>query len=483
MKKLLSKYENRMREFVLKMAEKPVIVKKSKDKFFTTRQEFYAMNSDKILHKKGFQFKSYKSDKERINELLKGKESLDRYLDQISKEKKRKEKIRKKRNEPKLIQPSMRFTARTDFERVYDILKNRQVLYEEEKILKSQLAKMGFTSQNIEENDDDEESEKINENEMILDKKKENLTDEEILQKERHNKIIQQRKNMINKRKFLLNIDQDKDKKLENNKIKYISNNLYPRTYFKTMENLTMFQTSTINHNIFKKWKAEDEKKQQSIKINNVNRYNQNYFNGLISSYFPKIEKNPEFKKISSFDSFDEKKKINSMNNFDSLNNAPFEDIIMKGKKVGVNEKQKKFNFMGNKKIFEELEITKDIANTNPLLFNLNFNNTKNNSIITPKIVNQLNVLKTMAFEKNEKLDDSFTKNLFDKNDFDDFKKEDNIIIDGREYKKSETYKIADKVLKKCNYNENKVKYNSNEGGLMFTNGLTINDFEAKYGL
>ncbi len=116
-------------------------------------------------------------------------------------------------------------------------------------------------------------------------------------------------------------------------------------------------------------------------------------------------------------------------------------------------------------------------------MFNLNFNNYKNNSIITPKIENQLSILKTMAFEKNEKLDDSFTKILFDKNDFEDFKKEDNIIIDGREYKKSETYKIADKVLKKCNYNENKVKYNSNEGGLMFTNGLTINDFEAKYGL
>ena len=41
-------------------------------------------------------------------------------------------------------------------------------------------------------------------------------------------------------------------------------------------------------------------------------------------------------------------------------------------------------------------------------------------------------------------------------------------------------YSILD--LKKCNYNENKVKYNSNEGGLMFTNGLTINEFEAKYG-
>ena len=116
-------------------------------------------------------------------------------------------------------------------------------------------------------------------------------------------------------------------------------------------------------------------------------------------------------------------------------------------------------------------------------MFNLNFNNTKNDNTITPKVENQINVLKMMAFEKNDKMDDSFTRNLFEKNDFEDFKKEDNIIIDGKEYKKSETYKIADKVLKKCNYNENKVKYNSNEGGLMFTNGLTINDFEAKYGL
>ena len=480
MQKLVLKYENRMRDFVLKMAEKPVIVKKTKDKFSTTRQEFFALTSNKILDKKGFQFKSYKSDKQRINEFLKGKESLDKYLEEISKEKKRKEKIKKKRNEPKLIQPSMRFTARTDFERVYDILKNRQVLYEEEKIIKNQLAKMGFTSHSIEENEEDEESEKMNENEILLNKNKENLTDEEIMQKERHNKIIQQRKNMINKRKFLLNIGQDKDKKLDNNKMKYLSNNLYPKTYFKTMENLTMFRTSTINHNVFKKWKEEDEKKQKNIKINNVNRYNNNYLNRLIASNFPKIEKNPEFRKISSFD---EKKKNNRIDDYDELKHIPFNDFFNNGKKEGINEKQKQFNFVGNKKILEELEITKDIANTNPLLFNLNFINTKNDNTVAPKVENQINILKTMAFEKNEKLDDSFTRNMFEKNEFEDFKKEDNIVIDGKEYKKSEAYKIADKVLKKCNYNENKVKYNSNEGGLMFTNGLTINDFESKYGL
>ena len=479
MQKLVSKYENRMREFVLKMAEKPVMVKKTKDKFSTARQEFLSKTSNRILDKKGFQFKSYKSDKERIHEFLKGKETLDKYLEQISKEKKKKEKLKKKRNEPKLIQPSMRFTARTDFERVFDILKNRHVLYEEEKILQNQLAKMGFTSQNIEDTDEDEESEKINENEIILNKKNENLTDEELFQRERHNKIIQQRKNMISKRKFLLNID--KDKKFGHNKMKYLSNNLYPRTYFKTLENLTMFRTSTINHNIFKKWKAEDEKKQQNIKINNVNKYNNNFFNfGLIDSPFPKINKNPEFKKISSFD---EKRKSNKVTNYDEYKNNPMNEFLSGGKKDLMNEKSKQFNFVGNKKILEELEITKDIANSNPLLFNLNFNSNKNEKAITPKVENQINILKMLAFEKNDKLDDSFTKSLFEKNEFDDFKKEENIIIDGKEYKKSETYKIADKVLKKCNYNENKVKYNSNEGGLMFTNGLTINDFEAKYGL
>ena len=68
MQKLVSKYENRMREFVLKMAEKPVMVKKTKDKFSTARQEFLSKTSNRILDKKGFQFKSYKSDKERIHE-------------------------------------------------------------------------------------------------------------------------------------------------------------------------------------------------------------------------------------------------------------------------------------------------------------------------------------------------------------------------------------------------------------------------------
>ena len=39
------------------------------------------------------------------------------------------------------------------------------------------------------------------------------------------------------------------------------------------------------------------------------------------------------------------------------------------------------------------------------------------------------------------------------------------------------------KLLNKYYWNESKVKYKPDDGGLMFTNGLTIREFEAKYGL
>ena len=71
--------------------------------------------------------------------------------------------------------------------------------------------------------------------------------------------------------------------------------------------------------------------------------------------------------------------------------------------------------------------------------------------------------------------EETFPNNMFGRNDFEDLRKEENVIIDGKEYKKSDIYEIADKVLQKCHYNGNKVKYKRNEGGgLMFTNGLSV---------
>ena len=495
--RLIKNYESRMNDFVLKMAEKPIIIKKEKDKYSTSRQELFSLTSNKILDKKGFQFKSYKSDKERINEFLKGKASLNKYLEEISKIKSKKEKIRKKKNEPKLIQPSMRFTARTDLERVYDILRNREILYDEEKIIKNQLAKMGFTSQNIDSDDIDDNDEENEDNHLIINNKNNNneiLSDEERHKKELHNKIIQQRKNMINKRKFLLNIEH---KNIDNSKARKLRGELYQRTHFKTMENLSMFKTSTINHGVFKTWKMEDEEKQQNIKLKNLNNYNKNLFNGTSSSYYPSInnfksrnkislkKKEAEFRKISSFDEEQNRDKksdyLKYYNSIKTLNNNT-DNSFKKSNTINHMNQKRQFNLIGNKKILEELEITKEIANSNPLLFNLNFNNAKNENINSPWTREQLNSLRKIAFEKNDTFEDSFSR-AFMKNEYEDLKKEEHIFIDGKEFKKSETYKIADKILKKCNYNENKIKYKPCEGGLMFTNGLTIKEFESKYGL
>ena len=131
------------------------------------------------------------------------------------------------------------------------------------------------------------------------------------------------------------------------------------------------------------------------------------------------------------------------------------------------------------------MELTKEIITSNPLLFNYNFNGGKNyyNNKKTISF-NKLNNLKQIAFNINS--DDSENYEIL-KNElqFGDLKREENVIIDGKQFKKSETYKIADKILKKCNWNKNKVNYNGyfGKGKLMFTNGMTLKEFEEKYGI
>jgi hypothetical protein len=85
MKRLIKGYENRVKEFISKMIDTPIIIRNNKDKQMTTREELYATSSDKILDKKGFVFKSYKSDKERINEITKNKEYIEKILSKIAK--------------------------------------------------------------------------------------------------------------------------------------------------------------------------------------------------------------------------------------------------------------------------------------------------------------------------------------------------------------------------------------------------------------
>ena len=151
------------------------------------------------------------------------------------------------------------------------------------------------------------------------------------------------------------------------------------------------------------------------------------------------------------------------------------------------------FNFFDEEKMLEDLEIKNEIININPLLFRLKFNNIKNDLNVDNKNSNDKNIfledklkaLKKIAFQNGEEENnESSSKERFD-TFYDDYKKDENIMIDGKYYKKMDTDEIAKKVLKKCNWNHKKVNYKNMEGRskLMFTNGLTIKEFEMKYGI
>ena len=481
MSKLILNYENRINNFVIKMAEKPIIVKKERDKYQTTRQELLAKTADKILSKKGFSFKSYKSDKDRINEMLKVKASLDKYLEEIDKIKKKQE-IKKKLKEVKFIQPSMRFRARNDLERVCDVIRNRDNIFDDKKLMNNQNDKMSDISYDYDVSDSSENN--INKNKI----EEKNLTEEERYKQFLHNKILKERKSMIKKRKILLNADSSLIKKFDNNKAKRLREELYQRTHFKAMENLKMFKTSTMDHNVFKYWKAEDIENQQNLQDSKNNFYE------TIYSGYPKIKNNKKTslslkkKDIHNFrelsvNNFEFKKKNYFLKNEDPKISKNVFDFVTNSNKNNINNNEKKnFNLLGDKKILQDLDINKEIAHSNPLLYNLNFNSGKVENISNQGNVEKLNILKKLAFEENIDQEESESKEI-NKVDYEDLNKEENIIINGMQFKKTETDKIADQLLKKCNWNEKTFKYKPYDGKLMFTNGLTVKEFEAKYGL
>ena len=60
-------YENRIKNFIYNMAEKPIHIRENPKPFSTTREEFLTEESDKILFHKGFIFNLYQTDKDRVN--------------------------------------------------------------------------------------------------------------------------------------------------------------------------------------------------------------------------------------------------------------------------------------------------------------------------------------------------------------------------------------------------------------------------------
>ena len=237
-----------------------------------------------------------------------------------------------------------------------------------------------------------------------------------------------------------------------------------------------MFKTSTMNHNLFKAWSKEDINQQKNLK-----ELKDNFYSTVTNGFHLRNLTQTHFGNFS---------KLRNKSSNEDYENKIMQQTIIPINKLGNQNTNQGFNLLGNKKILQDLEITKEIANSNPLLFNMNFNSIKADTNAINVTNDQLNNLKRLAFVSNVNEDvssdsESDYKTNYRNETYEEFKKDENVIIDGQEFKKTDTDKIAVKVLKKCNWNETFKKYNTNidKGKLMFTGGLTLNQFEKKYGI
>ncbi len=460
MSKLLTKYETRIKNFVLKMSENPNIIKKYKRiyKPETSFQGGYPYStSNYFFQKKAFSFKKYKSDKDRINEILQKNAILEEYYKKMDKEKEKMKKINQIKLTPKLIQPHMHFVNKNE-----DSIVNKKLAKKiKELTLKSKSvdkydilgAKYHSEDNNLNKMESYDNLNKINQKEI--------LTEEQIRQKNIHDKIISDRKNMVNTRKILMNLD---EYKLDKKNSKYSLSEVYRKTEFKAMENLRMFKTSTMNKSILNQWKKEDQEKQLNIKLNNLFYLTEDNSNNALKNininFSPnktpfENNNNPKMKKIYSMDNIE--LDINKERNYqkDNIDYNPNNFNIIKEKPYIAKRRLKMF---GDKKILNNFNINKPIAESNPLLYELYFLNKKFkvNKIGISK--EQFNQIKNLAFKAKENKEPHNIEN--DKIEEDLNNEENEGYNNNNVKKKLKIDQLADKILTETNWNL-KLKYKS----------------------
>src|SRR5436309_1095409 len=101
------------------MANKPIKIKDYNNPVNSIRTEFNKEEHERIRGKSEFIFHSYKTEKERLDEYMKNKDTIYskvniQHLDEPTN--------LIHQNTPQIVQPSMRFKSRTDLERIYDAI-------------------------------------------------------------------------------------------------------------------------------------------------------------------------------------------------------------------------------------------------------------------------------------------------------------------------------------------------------------------------
>ena len=334
-----------------------------------------------------------------------------------------------------ILQPQMRFTARTDLERVYDVLKGDLIKNNNEReIIERQLKHINLYD--------------YKKPKELL--KPENSNDEDIGQKIKEDKLSNKD---TKKPKNIKNIygpsnvyyeARNNDKKAWarkdtlNLEARGLLSSYHVKTHFKATEEIAEYKSD--------KKKEKDSCFLLPHLLPKNHRYQILNTSGKLYNENSRMNKSVNYKKPLDYSQLEDTRKLF---NFDE----EFE-------KDGENDKNKEENYNGV---------------NNPIFIN----RTKN---IDP---HSLNVLSKLAFKSvinedddlnmNDNNDLNLINNVKDK-DFDKNKNDDHTNLN----------KVAKRILNECNIHTNKSKFNNSShktkgGKTMITKGLTIEEFENKF--
>jgi hypothetical protein len=493
--KLVQNYDDRIKEFVIHMASSPLKIKDYHKQISSVRQEYLNQGNEKIIGKKGFIFTTFKTEKQRLEDLMKEKEIENEILKTASdcSDSKMRSTSRLDTSPPEFLQPSMRFKARTDLERIVDAVNSYSFGRANYDIINKQLKELDLnvgrksipTEREITEEIPDYSSSIVKrmEKKLLLDKQNEEL-------KKLQQSITEKKKNIGKK-------------KLNNSQARHLLRDLHYKTHFKGATGFYLFKKSSVLHSSFFKEK----------KLENKNDEHESYMN---SYYYPaKTETN--FNSSSPMDKIN-KMKIQLKNDSESYG---FNRAKIQKNKLDTSGKH----------FLTDPDISEEIMQSNPLLYNMNINFYKKKQELDPENIDmdKLQTLRDLAFpkksennnyfpiKKSQKRASFFNKILENKESFLNFDENDNFLrtntnavlqsIDKNpEYEKrgldiseklvkneddftrNHIDKITKKVLTDCNFFHHKSKNNNSrikvgQGKMMITSGLTVNDFMRKYNL
>ena len=455
-------YSNRVKDFITEMTipEKKVTIDDITKKVTNARDDILSEGG----LKKPFYFKGYLNENERIKETIKNNRYLYNFSEEEPQIKKKKfrSKIKTENNKKSnenlnsvkllknnflltndelknvdyfikngiIIQPQMRFKARTDLERVYENLIDNYDKNEEKEVLNRQLKNINLNS--FQTPKDLIKIKKNNLNKIEKKYEKNNKEKEQNLSKN----FLKYGYEIIDQNKYNNNNNNNKINHKNKNDLFYIPKNL-----------------------IFKPW----------IKNKNLNIEAEKILNSYhMKTHFKAAEEIAE-NKLKTKEKKENKKNFSLDENENEFFNSKERFFISK------NEINDSYN---NNIVYENYT-----KNLNPFL------EKESDKIEYNK--NNLNLLSDLAFKKTQDVNprkiSEETKIVYNDNDKKKLVDENSVLI-GNEiyYKNSQFDIIANKVLNSCNVYRQKSKHNDTNlkkknGKLMITKGMTVNQFEKKF--